>query len=70
MKIPRKLKKKIPKDTPYCYTIDWDKIKRQNPTDGVFIIPCPFHSFTIEKGEVCMLTKIQLDNYCKSCGRR
>jgi hypothetical protein len=86
-RIPRKLKKKIPKDTHYCYT-PLEFPNKQN--DWVYKIKlCPFYTWIkfkdmnpkpewcdekdlIEYAEEdinwCKLTKLEIEDQCKSCG--
>lgn len=62
MRIPRKLKKKIPKDTPYCYEPDCEKNKKETGFT-YWIKPCVFYS----KG-YCKLIKCEIMDQVKSCG--
>lgn len=69
MRIPRKLKKKIPKNTPYCYEPDYKKNAQQKSLFPYWIKPCPFYQHTGE--EIfgwCKLIKYEVMDQCKSCG--
>ena len=44
-RIPRKLKKRIPKDTPYCYTPTSDFGIMEDGRYGYTIKTCPFYSW-------------------------
>ena len=69
MKIPRKLKKKIPKNTPYCYEPDFKKNAQQKSLFPYWIKPCSFYQHTGE--EIfgwCKLIKYEVMDQCKSCG--
>lgn len=86
MRIPRKLKKKIPRGF-YCYTgmkMDWNT--------GIYHIkPCPFYArikikdmkpqptwvddeyiakYGEEKDGWCKLIKCEIEDQCKFCGER
>jgi hypothetical protein len=60
MKIPRKLKKKIPIGM-YCYT----GLKFDINTGIYHIKPCFFY-----KNSFCKLLKCEIDDQCKECGLR
>ena len=69
MRIPRKLKKKIPKNTPYCYEPDYKKNAQQKSLFPYWIKLCPFYQHTGE--EIfgwCKLIKYEVMDQCKSCG--
>jgi hypothetical protein len=69
MRIPRKLKKKIPKNTPYCYEPDYKKNAQQKSLFPYWIKPCPFYQHTGE--EIfgwCRIIKNEVMDQCKSCG--
>jgi len=68
MRIPRKLKKKIPKDTPYCYSPD---IKENKQFAGLFtygIKSCPFYKSMGRTEGWCRLIRDEVMDQCKSCG--
>lgn len=73
MRIPRKKKKQIPKNTPYCYI--YGKIcpfytrksyNEMNPTPSWVDV-----EFLEEYGDIksgwCKLVKYEIDDQCKSC---
>ncbi len=65
-RIPRKLKKKIPKHTPYCYTPD---VEMQKKMPGVYWIKqCPFYRHLGGIDGWCKLIKHEIEDQCKSCG--
>lgn len=33
----------IPKQTPYCYSVDREKIKTEKSVEDIPIIPCPYY---------------------------
>ena len=71
MRIPRKLKKKIPKNTPYCYEPDYKKNARQKSLFPYWIKPCHFYTREMyEEGfyGYCKLIKNEIEDQCKSCG--
>ena len=69
MRIPRKLKKKIPKNTPYCYVPDFKKNAQQKSLFPYWIKPCPFYQHTgKEIFGWCKLIKYEVMDQCKSCG--
>jgi hypothetical protein len=69
MRIPRKLKKKIPKNTPYCYEPDYKKNAQQKSLFPYWIKPCPFYQHTGEKiFGWCRIIKNEVMDQCKSCG--
>jgi len=51
---PRKLKKKIPKDTFYCYDIK----------------PCKFYTYVDGLEGYCSLIKCEITDQVKECGER
>lgn len=63
MRIPRKLKKKIPKNTPYCYLPDYEKNAKEIGWT-YWIKPCPFY----QPGGWCKIIKDEIEDQCKSCG--
>jgi len=62
MRIPRKLKKKIPKDIPYCYEPDCEKNKKETGFT-YWVKPCPFYS-----RDWCSLVKGEVMDQVKICG--
>ena len=68
-RIPRKQKKKIPKDTPYCYTSDFKMIY---PEDGSLpyykIKCCPYFESTGKIEGHCKLLNCGVLDQTKSCG--
>lgn len=70
-RIPRKLKKKIPKDTFYCYTPTSGIIY---PKDGGLSYyttkPCPFYKHKDSLFGECKLLKCEVLDQCKECGAR
>jgi hypothetical protein len=63
-RVPRKLKKKIPKNIPYCYT----PIKFDMNTGIYHIKPCPFYKHIKGIDGFCKLLKCEVEDQCKSCG--
>lgn len=67
-RLPRKLKKKVPKNTPYCYKF------KEFLEDGLGykITPCPLFTYKLDlDGEYigyCKYLKCEIDDQCKSCG--
>ena len=67
---------KIPKNTPYCYTIDRDRIKNDKTLkDGELpIIMCPYYVWGKKDTRGCLYTKVYstfdilLWDQCKICG--
>lgn len=68
-RIPRKLKKKIPKNTPYCYSFS-KKLNRKENVFGYHIKPCGFYKYLTGIGGCCTLIKCEIDDQVKSCGLR
>jgi hypothetical protein len=85
-RVPRKLKKKIPKDTHYCYTPTSKSGVMDDGSWGYTIKLCGFYDWLKIKdlkppyldeqdlGEetvgYCKLIKCEIDDQCKSCGQR
>jgi hypothetical protein len=67
MRIPRKLKKKIPKNTPYCYTPDHKKNAQQKELFPYWIKSCPFYQHQEDIEGWCRLVKGEVMDQCKSC---
>jgi len=71
MKIPRKKKKKIPKDTFYCYEMNNGMIY---PEDGslpyIKIKTCPFYESRDGLEGYCRLIKCEIMDQVKECGER
>ena len=63
-RLPRKLKKKIPKDTPYCYTITGRFL------GGYYTKTCPFYKHIEDVDGHCKLLNCGVDDQIKSCGLR
>ena len=70
MRIPRKIKKQIPKNTPYCYAPDDKKNAKQKDFFPFWIKTCPFYKHIDEFDGWCKLIKHEIDDQCKLCGRR
>lgn len=68
MRIPRKLKKMIPKNTPYCYNPDFKKNAKQESLFPYWIKPCPFYEHKQNIDGWCRLIKCEVLDQCKSCG--
>jgi hypothetical protein len=68
MKIPRKLKKKVPKNTPYCYVPDFKKNAQQKELFPYWIKTCPFYQYQEVIEGWCRLVKCEVMDQCKSCG--
>ena len=68
MKIPRKLKKKIPKNTPYCYVPDFKKNAQQKELFPYWIKSCPLYQHQEGINGWCRLIKDEVIDQCKSCG--
>jgi len=63
---------KVPKDTPYCYSIDWEKREAMND-DVLYTNCCPYYSFLSENIRGCKLCGVIADDFllwdqCKICG--
>ncbi len=67
MRIPRKLKKKIPKNTPYCYVPDFKKNAQQKELFPYWIKSCPFYQQQEGIEGWCRLVKNEVMDQCKSC---
>ena len=65
MKIPRKKKKQIPKDTPYCYTA-----LEMLDDGGMLIKSCPFYEHVDGIEGKCRLLKCEIEDQIKSCGTK
>jgi len=63
MRIPRKKKKLIPKDIPYCYT----PIGYDNETHIYHTKVCPFYKHVDGLEGWCKLVKYEVDDQCKVC---
>ena len=65
-RIPRKLKKKIPKGV-YCYTptSGWKQFKDGHY--GYSIKSCPFYKSGEDIFGTCKLLKCEVEDQCKSC---
>lgn len=68
-RIPRKLKKKIPKNTPYCYSFH-NKLNRKEKGFSYHIKPCVFYKHLTGIEGYCTLIKCEIDDQVKSCGLR
>ena len=68
-RIPRKIKKKIPKNTPYCYQID-NKKQRKEKGFVFHIKSCVFYKYTGSIFGHCKLFNCEVEDQCKSCGLR
>jgi hypothetical protein len=68
MRIPRKLKKKIPKNTSYCYVPDHKKNAKQKELFPYWIKSCPFYQHQEGIDGWCRLVKDEVMDQCKSCG--
>lgn len=70
-RIPRKLKKLIPKDTFYCYIPTSGMIY---PKDGGLpyynIKTCSFYQWMDGIDGYCKLVKCEVTDQCKGCGER
>ena len=66
-RVPRKLKKQIPKNTPYCYTptSGWKTLKGGG--QGYTIKCCPFWEYRESDFGWCKLVKYNVLDQCKSC---
>ena len=74
MKVPRKLKKKIPRGV-YCYTYKEPIYNKEGEWAGYKIEPCPLYTSKniVEDGETynvgwCKLVDCEIDDQCKMCG--
>lgn len=64
MKLPRKIKKQIPKNTPYCYSIDVERNKKTPLIDGSYWIrTCKYYY-----SGVCKKLNCEIEDQIKSCG--
>ena len=71
-RIPRKKKKQIPKDTPYCYTSDYKMIYPENNGLPYYKIKCcPFYKNDPTSNIMgsCRLLNCEIEDQCKSCGQ-
>lgn len=68
-RIPRKIKKKIPKGTPYCYSPN-NKLNRKEKGFTFHIKPCGFYKRVEGIEGYCKLYNCEVDDQCKSCGLR
>lgn len=69
-RVPRKKKKKIPKDTFYCYT---PISKMIYPKDGLpfyRITRCPYYKHVSGIEGYCSLLKCEIIDQVKECGER
>ena len=63
MRIPRKKKKQIPKNIPYCYTPGHFDMET-----GIYHVkPCPFYEHRKGIEGHCRLLKCDVDDQVKSC---
>jgi hypothetical protein len=69
-RIPRKKKKKIPKDTVYCYTPASSFVKLENGNYGYKIKSCPFYKHKEGLEGYCSLLKCEVIDQIKTCGER
>jgi hypothetical protein len=67
MRIPRRLKKKVPKNTPYCYVPDHKKNAQQKELFPYWIKSCPFYQHQEGIEGWCRLVKSEVMDQCKSC---
>ena len=68
MKIPRKIKKQIPKNTPYCYVMTSGIIYPETGLSYYNIKTCPFYKFNKDEGGYCNLIKYEILDQIKYCG--
>jgi len=68
-RLPRKLKKKIPKDTFYCYEPD-NKKNRTETGFSFWIKPCKFYRNEDGLEGYCNLLKCGVTDQVKECGER
>jgi hypothetical protein len=68
-RIPRKIKKQIPKGSPYCYTMDMKK-QRKEKGFTLHIKSCGFYKHVEGVEGYCRLLNCEIDDQCKSCGLR
>lgn len=69
-RIPRKKKKQIPKDTPYCYTIKSGWIYPKEGRPYIKTKVCPFYKHIEDVTGYCKLIKYEVDDQVKSCEMR
>ena len=70
MKLPRKIKKKIPTGH-YCYSIDTEREKKEpHMNGGYWIKPCPFYKRVDGLEGYCSLFKVATMDQVKECGMK
>lgn len=67
IRIPRKKKKKIPKDTFYCYTAMSNMIFPDEGLPYFKIKPCPYYNNMKEIIGFCSLLKCEVIDQVKEC---
>lgn len=70
-RIPRKKKKQIPKETPYCYTFDEERNKKEPlENGGYWIKTCPFYKYGKDYEGGCKLVEGIVIDQVKICNQR
>ena len=69
-RIPRKKKKKIPKDTPYCYTPLSGMQDLGGGRYGYKIKSCPYYKHVDGLDGHCSLLNCEVTDQVKECGER
>ena len=69
-RLPRKIKKKIPKDSFYCYTPTSKMIYPENGLSYYSIKVCPFYKYGEYIFGYCNLIKCEVIDQVKECGER
>ena len=70
VRIPRKKKKQIPKDTFYCYTPESGMIYPKEGLPYYKIKPCGFYKHVDGLEGYCSLLKCEILDQVKECGER
>lgn len=69
-RMPRKIKKKIPKDTVYCYVYDEKKNRKNKELGSYYIKPCGFYEYLDGLEGRCKLCNCGVTDQVKSCSLR
>lgn len=69
-RVPRKKKKLIPKDVPYCYTMVSDIIYESGQLPYYKTKTCPFYQYKDGLEGYCKLVKCEVMDQVKECGMR
>ena len=69
-RVPRKKKKKIPKETFYCYTQTSEIIQPKKGLSYFKIKTCPFYKYIDGIAGYCSLVDCEVMDQVKVCGER